>query len=174
MNNTVSYPLCEVPVEVTETLKMLRAHDAHAYLVGGALRDIILGKEPNDYDLFIVSESPEETDALHTALVLSGYTQQHASSYDSEGYLTDYRKGDVNVVIYDNTLYSNIVELVQGFDLNINMYLYDDLEEMEIQNVVGWDITKPVAVHNRSKSFRVQDRIFKFKSKFPELDWGQV
>lgn len=171
MNNTVSYPLFEVPVEVRETLTMLRSTGAHAYLAGGALRDLVLGEKPNDYDVFVISESPEETDNLHTELVLSGFVQQHSASYDSEGYLADYRNGDVNVIIYANTLYKNIVELVEGFDLNMNMFLYDDIEEIEVQNVVGWTPDKPVKVHNRHKSMRVNDRIFRFKQRYPNLKW---
>lgn len=174
MSNVANYLLYTVPDEVHTALKLLRDLDAHAYLAGGALRDLVLGGKPNDYDVFVISESPEETDSIHTTLVLSGYTQQHSASYDSEGYLADYRKGAVNVVIYANKLYKNIIELVEGFDLNINMFLYDDLEEMVVQNVVGWYPTQPVQVHNRSKSIRVQDRIFKFKNRYPHLDWSNV
>lgn len=174
MNNTASYPLFTVPDEVHEALALLRDIDSHAYLAGGALRDLVLGNEPNDYDVFVVSESPEETDCIHTELVMSGYVQQHCASYDSEGYISDYRKGDVNVIIYSNTLYKNIVELIEGFDLNMNMFLYDDLEEREVQNLAGWDVTKPVKVHNRSKSNRVQDRVFRFKKKYPTLNWREV
>ena len=175
MSNTAnSYPLFKLPDEVHETLTYLRGNGFYAYLVGGALRDTLLGCEPKDWDIFCITSNPDETFKLHRNLVTKGFEQQHQASYDSEGYLADYRKGNVNVVVYSDCLYTGIAPLVQGFDMNMNMWLYDDLEEMIVYNVADWDTTKPVEIHNRSKSHRVHARVTKFKERYPNLDWSKV
>ena len=36
---------------VNEIIEKINEHDKEAYLVGGAVRDMVLGKEPHDYDI---------------------------------------------------------------------------------------------------------------------------
>lgn len=168
---TENYPL---PVEVQGTLDLLRSRNIYAYLAGGAVRDMVLGHTPKDYDIFIISESPDETLVMDSLIRELGFEQQHQASYDSEGYLCDYRKDSVNIVIYSDHLYFGIGGLVLGFDLNLNMWLYDDVEEDELQNLANWSPNDPIEVKNRNKSLRVQARITKFKERYPELDWSRV
>ena len=41
----------EFPEGVTKILKKLNEHGFEAYVIGGAVRDAILGMKPNDYDI---------------------------------------------------------------------------------------------------------------------------
>lgn len=47
------------PFHVVKLIKALESHDYEAYVVGGAVRDILLGKNPHDYDI-ATSATPED------------------------------------------------------------------------------------------------------------------
>jgi tRNA nucleotidyltransferase (CCA-adding enzyme) len=40
-----------IPARILETLEVLHAHGFEAYLVGGCVRDLLLGREPKDWDI---------------------------------------------------------------------------------------------------------------------------
>ena len=52
----------EIPQYVQKTLDTLTAAGYEAYIVGGCVRDVLMGKEPNDWDV-CTSALPEETKA---------------------------------------------------------------------------------------------------------------
>ncbi|WP_138160327.1 CCA tRNA nucleotidyltransferase [Peptoniphilus catoniae] len=52
-----------MPDEILEILKILNENSYKAYIVGGALRDYLLGKLPHDFDL-TTDARPEEVEAL--------------------------------------------------------------------------------------------------------------
>lgn len=58
----------KVPSPVLKVMETFEKHGYQAYLVGGCLRDLLMGIEPHDYDL-AVSSRPEETKKLfaHTS-----------------------------------------------------------------------------------------------------------
>ncbi len=45
--------------EATRIVQILREHGHSAYLVGGCVRDLVLGREPADYDV-ATSATPQE------------------------------------------------------------------------------------------------------------------
>lgn len=55
--------LCTVPDYVRDVLRVLFEGGFHAYLVGGCVRDILMGKTPSDYDI-ASSARPEEVISL--------------------------------------------------------------------------------------------------------------
>ena len=63
----------KLPGYITECLDALEAAGFAAYVVGGCVRDAVLGKEPQDYDL-CTAALPEQTRAVfqHHELVLAG------------------------------------------------------------------------------------------------------
>ncbi len=62
-----------IPEYVTQCLNRLENAGFAAYIVGGCVRDAVLGLEPNDYDL-CTAALPEQTEALFSdhSLVLAG------------------------------------------------------------------------------------------------------
>ena len=52
-----------LPPGVTEVLETFRQSGREAYLVGGCVRDLLMGRVPNDYDV-TTSALPEETEAI--------------------------------------------------------------------------------------------------------------
>jgi len=53
----------KIPKEVKEIAKILIKHHYQAYLVGGCVRDILIGREPKDWDV-ATSTRPEEIQNL--------------------------------------------------------------------------------------------------------------
>lgn len=60
-----------IPREVAAVGQALIAHGHQAYLVGGSLRDLILGRQPNDFDI-ATDARPEEVAALFPRTVPVG------------------------------------------------------------------------------------------------------
>ncbi len=60
-----------IPPAVCGILQRLEASGFEAYAVGGCVRDSLLGKEPNDWDI-CTSAKPEETAKLFSHTVLTG------------------------------------------------------------------------------------------------------
>ena len=58
---TVSYPL---PLLVGKILTTFTGAHFQIYIVGGAVRDILMGKNPNDWD-FTTDATPEQILALY-------------------------------------------------------------------------------------------------------------
>ena len=52
-----------VPLDVREALEVLEKHGHEAYIVGGAVRDLLMGRRPSDYDI-ATSARPQETLSL--------------------------------------------------------------------------------------------------------------
>lgn len=48
-----------IPNSIKEILNRLKENDYDAYIVGGSVRDLIIGKEPKDYDI-TTSARPDE------------------------------------------------------------------------------------------------------------------
>lgn len=82
----------EIPVKVKGILDVLTAHGYEAFVVGGCVRDSILGREPDDWDI-TTSARPEEVKAVFHRTVDTGL--QHGTVtvlMGGEGYeVTTYR-----------------------------------------------------------------------------------
>jgi len=52
-----------IPVEITKVGGSLRGAGFDSYLVGGCLRDLIIGREPKDWD-FTTNATPEQIQAV--------------------------------------------------------------------------------------------------------------
>lgn len=87
-----------MPRHVKKIIEILQSHGYEAYIVGGCVRDAILGKEPNDWDI-TTSAKPMEVKALFRRTVDTGLQHgtvtvlmKNADSGKPEGYeVTTYR-----------------------------------------------------------------------------------
>ena len=121
-----------IPDYVKNIMRLLEMSGYSAYVVGGSVRDIVLGKVPHDYDV-ATSASPEETirvfkeagveffdnGAKHgtiTAITPEGNVE--ATTFREDGFYSDLRRPDE--VVFKTT----IEEDVKRRDFTINaMYL---------------------------------------------------
>ena len=91
-NGRVESVTIEIPENARAILKVLREAGHEAYVVGGCVRDSLLGRTPNDWDV-TTSARPEEVKALFRRTIDTGI--QHGTvtvMMDREGYeVTTYR-----------------------------------------------------------------------------------
>lgn len=96
----------KIPPAVKELLETLRRGGFAAYPVGGAVRDLLLGKQPHDWDVTTAAR-PEQAEALlsgcrvietgvrhGTITVLAGETPVELTTFRGEGSYTDGRHPD--------------------------------------------------------------------------------
>ncbi len=91
----------KLPADVTAIIHTLQAAGYEAYAVGGCVRDSLLGREPDDWDI-TTSARPEETKALFrrtidtgiqhgTVTVLMNRTGYEVTTYRVDGEYEDGR-----------------------------------------------------------------------------------
>lgn len=136
-----------IPYEATYIITELKQLGYEAYLVGGCIRDLWLGKEPKDFDI-TTSATPEQvmasfkhvipTGLKHgTVTVLINDIPFEITTFRSDGTYTDGRKPDFV------TLGVSIKEDISRRDLTINGLLFDGNAVLDLCNGIG-DLTNKV------------------------------
>ncbi len=118
-----------LPNKVNEIIETLAAHGHEAYAVGGCVRDSILGREPEDWDI-TTSARPEEVKEIFRRTVDTGI--QHGTVtvlMDKEGFeVTTYR---IDGEYEDNRhpkeviFIGNLIEDLKRRDFTINAMAYN-------------------------------------------------
>lgn len=120
----------QMPEEAEYIIEQLIKHGYEAYIVGGCVRDSILGKEPKDWDI-TTSASPEQTKALFrrtidtgiehgTVTVMMGKTGYEVTTYRVDGKYEDHRRPK------EVTFTANLLEDLKRRDFTINAMAYND------------------------------------------------
>jgi poly(A) polymerase len=122
-------------------IRALREHGHQAYLVGGCVRDLLLGREPGDYDV-ATSATPQQVMAL--------YPQALAVGAQFGVVLVPFREGNIEVATFRNDgLYSDgrhpdqvsfstsAQEDVQRRDFTVNGLLLDPIDGQKVLDYVG-------------------------------------
>lgn len=119
-----------LPKNVKRIITTLEEHGYEAYAVGGCVRDSILGRVPDDWDI-TTSAKPEETKALFKRTIDTGI--QHGTitvMLDSVGYeVTTYRlDGEYEDSRHPKevTFTADLVEDLKRRDFTINAMAYND------------------------------------------------
>lgn len=122
----------QMPEAVNHILHTLMEHGYEAYIVGGCVRDSILGKEPKDWDI-TTSAPPEQTKALFrrtidtgiehgTVTVMVGQTGYEVTTYRVDGKYEDHRRpASVSFT-------ASLTEDLKRRDFTINAMAYNDTE----------------------------------------------
>lgn len=122
----------QLPEKVNTIIQTLQAHGYEAYAVGGCVRDLLLGREPGDWDI-TTSASPEETKRLFartvdtgiqhgTVTVLLGKQGFEVTTYRIDGKYEDSRHP--TEVIFTRNLREDLLRR----DFTINAMAYNDTE----------------------------------------------
>ncbi len=98
----MSYPI-KLPSEVQPVLATLQQHGFSAYVVGGCLRDVLLGLEPKDWDV-TTNALPNQIQQIFpktlylntfgTVTVRSGQMEIEVTTFRFDGQYTDFRHPD--------------------------------------------------------------------------------
>lgn len=161
---------------------ILQAAGYDAHIVGGALRVLAVGGSTADVDIAVIGPTDEQI-ALHNDLrILFKYTNfefrlQNVATYGGKaGFLSDWRSGSINVINYDAAVYSTVVDLVQGFDFNFNMYLLSNNDTVYNVFKGGTDkvyLNTNIATHHNIKKVHTE-RLPRFRKMLSHLDWSAV
>lgn len=138
----------KIPSDILEIQKLFSKNNKKLYVVGGAVRDHLLGKKPNDFDL-VTDAIPDEVisilEGYNTDLqgahfgVVRVFTDNEPEGHEIASFRLDISKGR------DNKSDSEKVEIgehitieddVKRRDLTINALFYD-IESNEIVDLVG-------------------------------------
>lgn len=121
-------------------IEKLRAAGHEAYWAGGCVRDILLGIEPNDYDI-VTSAKPDEIEELlektkpvgkefGVILVIEGDHAFEVATFRSDSGYSDGRRPDA-------VLFTNAKEDAVRRDFTINGMFYDPIEDKVLDYVGG-------------------------------------
>ncbi len=120
-----------IPNDVENIINILSANGRKAYVVGGCVRDSIMGREPDDWDV-TTDASPKELKKIFasfrtvdtgidhgTVLVVSGKTPVEVTTFRIDGEYTDNRHPD------SVTFTSNIEDDLARRDFTMNAIAYN-------------------------------------------------
>lgn len=157
-------------------VRKLREHGFSAYIVGGWVRDLLMGKPPKDFDIS-TSARPEEIKALFPNAILIGkrFRLAHVRFGKKILEVSTFRTGDIqnaSLILHDND-YGTEEDDVLRRDFTINGLFYDLESETIIDYVGGYidaknrllrTIGEPIA---RFKQDPVRMlRLLKFQARF--------
>ena len=124
--------MIRIPDDVIKVMNILSAAGHKAYVVGGCVRDSIMGREPNDWDV-TTNATPErikelfadfrtvDTGIQHgTVLIVSGKTPVETTTFRIDGEYTDNRHPS------EVTFTSDIKADLSRRDFTINAMAYND------------------------------------------------
>lgn len=140
-------------------------------VIGGVLRVEALGGSTKDIDIAI-RVTPEDYAWARKVLLVAGYEVQHACNTEYAkglGFFADFRKGDVNVIVYNRNLYPTHASLIESFDLNINKY-YEEAGRLRNDCFDGTVVL--YSAHHLH--LPRPERIERFRSEYPHLNWEAV
>lgn len=138
----------KVPDKAKHIIKTITAAGYEAYVVGGCVRDSILGRKPQDWDI-TTSARPEEVKALFPRTIDTGIAHGTVTvMLDKEGFeVTTYRidgKYEDNRHPKEVTFTPSLEEDLKRRDFTINAMAYND--EVGLVDIFGgmWDIENKI------------------------------
>lgn len=165
----------EIDKEALFVLETLNRHGYTAYLVGGSVRDLLLGHKPKDYDIS-TSAKPEEVKALFRNCLLIGrrFRLAHVRFGQKIIEVATFRAGDNEadtLILRDNTWGSEEEDVLRR-DFTINGLFYDAGSESIIDYVGGYkdiksEILRVIGMpHSRFRQDPVRMlRLVKFRAR---------
>ncbi len=136
----------ELPEEIYQTVATLQEDGFEAYVVGGAVRDHLLGRTPKDYDI-ATSATPEEVRQVfgrrHTRIIGKRFRLVHLFFGRDIVEISTFRrkpdsKNQLNIITSDNS-YGTAAEDAERRDFTVNSLFYDPVRA-EIIDYTGMGI----------------------------------
>ena len=135
-------------------------------IAGGAVRDVLLGREPKDYDLFLLGRGPSREASEEVSARLSD--MDHVKPLDwhkSEPFLVDTVRVGASEVQVMLTPETTMDALIQTFDWNICLFGYDGSVRAaeDISNIAPG---KPLRLQRVTFPLSTLRRGFRFSERF--------
>jgi poly(A) polymerase len=169
-------PISNIDSDALYVMEKFRANGHTAYLVGGSVRDLLLGQKPKDFDISTSAE-PEEIKQLFRNCILIGrrFRLAHIRFGKKILEVSTFRSGDPedDALILRDNIWGTPEEDVLRRDFTINGLFYDPASQQIIDYVGGYpDLQKKFlrAIGQPYIRFR-QDpvrmlRLLKFQARF--------
>ena len=126
--------MIKIPYDVKTVMDILTTAGHKAYVVGGCVRDSIMGREPNDWDV-TTDADPEQIQELFasfrtvdtgikhgTILIISGKTPVETTTFRIDGEYSDNRHPD------KVTFTKNIIDDLARRDFTVNAMAYNETD----------------------------------------------
>lgn len=138
----------QISVNALKVLYRLNRCGYQAYLVGGGIRDLLLGLHPKDFDV-VTDARPEEIKAVfrncrligrrfRLAHVYFGYDIVEVATFRGKGGSdTTHRHSKEGVLLHDN-VYGSLEEDVWRRDFTVNALYYNIVDFSLVDYVGGW------------------------------------
>ncbi len=145
--NEPEIPISKIDINAIWVVRRLRAKGHEAYLTGGCVRDLLLNKQPKDFDV-ATNAKPDEMKRIFRNCRLIGRRFLLAHVFFPGGKIIEvatFRANPIDVqedlsedllVTHDN-VYGNIEEDARRRDLTVNGLFYDPVEGKVIDYVGG-------------------------------------
>lgn len=136
-----------IPKSVKKLHLIFKDNSKNLYVVGGAVRDFLMDKEPKDYDLATDANPDEVVKILQDNGykyniqgrqfgVVVAYTEDNLEGFEIATFRSDIYDGKLGQTRNPSIKFSTIEDDVKRRDLGINGLFYD-LEKKEIVDLVG-------------------------------------
>ncbi|OGN62199.1 MAG: hypothetical protein A3F09_00450 [Chlamydiae bacterium RIFCSPHIGHO2_12_FULL_49_11] len=157
-------------------IRKLKRNGFSAYLVGGSVRDLALGRSPKDYDIS-TSARPEEIKKLFSNCILIGrrFRLAHIHFHKKVVEVSTFRKGDnedASLIVTDNTWGTEEEDVIRR-DFTLNGLFYDPETEEIIDYVEGFrDLKRNILETIGDPYIRFKQdpvrmlRLIKFRARF--------
>jgi poly(A) polymerase len=125
----------DVDIDAVRTIEKLKSFGHEAYIVGGAVRDLMLGKNPKDFDIVTDANPPRIKKIFRNSRVIGRrFRLVHVFYGDKIFEVSTFRS------LSDGTAgntFGTIDEDVQRRDFSLNAFFYDPTEQTVIDYVDG-------------------------------------
>ncbi|MBI9097785.1 MAG: polynucleotide adenylyltransferase PcnB [Spirochaetaceae bacterium] len=129
-------PLEKVDADAIRALERLRREGYQAYIVGGAVRDLLLGKEPKDFDL-VTDAEPSRVRKIFRKSRIIGKRFKLVHLYYSDKKILELATFRSVEASDRKNLYGTIEEDVLRRDFSFNALFYSPQEEQVLDYVSG-------------------------------------
>ncbi|MCH9620931.1 MAG: Poly(A) polymerase I [Chlamydiia bacterium] len=135
----------DIDPNALEVLETLQENGFKAYLVGGSVRDLLLGYAPKDYDIS-TDALPEEVRDIFPSCFIVGkrFRLAHVRINRKVYEVSTFRKGDNedDTLIYNDNEWGTEEEDVKRRDFTVNGLFYDNQKQVIIDYVGGVEDAK--------------------------------
>ena len=162
----------DIPPEWVSMLRHVQTYFPNAKIAGGALRDLELGKEIKDVDIFITRthDFHESMGKLHDDIKQTYHSEygMHCSKTDPREIYGIYhvRKNDIK---YEFIVGSEKETSIDLFDIGICQISFDGNQINVTQNYIDDVQNKIIRVYNPHGTNRTIKRIARMSEKFPDF-----
>ena len=135
-------------------------------IAGGAVRDTLMGREPKDYDVFILDADREISgDAIKETLARLFTNVKVSEAHLSEPFLVSTIKVDGLVVQVMTSPHLDIDQLMASFDWNVCLFAYDGTfhAKTQLEDIAP---SKDLVLQKVTFSISTMRRGFRFSERF--------